>query len=279
MTGNGERPSSGSRGLPRSPRSPSLCKSCATATLSWLEPQDQRLYKPVSLHTAPAISIRVLTGLANLNMDYPRTPRDSLFEESAFTSVATPRTGHCRCLAAESSAGSSPWPHEAWELYLSFAMKDRLSPGKGASAFPPPLPTSPARPVWGAPESSFWTSSSRNSTPETPPAHLDFARSRWAADSPSLPTSPRPPLSPGIREQTHPEWLREWLRSLRLHKYYKCLVGIDREQLFELDGETMEKIGIDTVGARTKLSKVGSLPFIPPSPAPSHHQTANTRGP
>jgi len=58
------------------------------------------------------------------------------------------------------------------------------------------------------------------------------------------------------RREGHAEWLRQWPKSRRLHKYHECLVHLPYETLLELDEDTMKIIGIDTVGARTKLCKV-----------------------
>ncbi|KAF5024910.1 hypothetical protein F66182_2994 [Fusarium sp. NRRL 66182] len=50
-----------------------------------------------------------------------------------------------------------------------------------------------------------------------------------------------------------PRWVAKWLRALRLHKYEKCLAGMSPDQVSCLDDEELQQLGIDTVGARTKL--------------------------
>ncbi|KAJ4255537.1 hypothetical protein NW762_009534 [Fusarium torreyae] len=50
-----------------------------------------------------------------------------------------------------------------------------------------------------------------------------------------------------------PRWVAKWLRALRLHKYERCLTGMSPAQVARLDDEDLQQIGVDTVGARTKL--------------------------
>lgn len=53
-----------------------------------------------------------------------------------------------------------------------------------------------------------------------------------------------------------PRWLRRWLRNLRLHKYEQSLVGLQPDELLNLDDEDLQRLGIDTVGARNKFLRV-----------------------
>ncbi|CEI69574.1 hypothetical protein FVEN_g7090 [Fusarium venenatum] len=55
-----------------------------------------------------------------------------------------------------------------------------------------------------------------------------------------------------------PRWAAKWLRALRLHKYEQCLVGLSPAQVSRLEDEGLQKLGIDTVGARTKMLRVST---------------------
>ena len=75
--------------------------------------------------------------------------------------------------------------------------------------------------------------------------------------------SSKPPEDP-----TDPNLLQDipnWLRSLRLHKYTDNLKDLKWQELVELDDEGLEKRGVNALGARRKMLKVGShsLMFIP----------------
>ncbi|KAM0333886.1 hypothetical protein ACHAPQ_005175 [Fusarium lateritium] len=48
-------------------------------------------------------------------------------------------------------------------------------------------------------------------------------------------------------------WAAKWLRALRLHKYESCLSGLSPAQVASLDDEDLQRLGIDTVGARSKM--------------------------
>ena len=50
------------------------------------------------------------------------------------------------------------------------------------------------------------------------------------------------------------EGIRDWLKSLRLHKYTKILLEVKYEELLELTDEDLEKKGV-TLGARGKILK------------------------
>ncbi|CAM1504048.1 Fc.00g016390.m01.CDS01 [Cosmosporella sp. VM-42] len=55
------------------------------------------------------------------------------------------------------------------------------------------------------------------------------------------------------RDSRDPRWLPKWLRALRLHKYEKCLDGMSPAGVSRLKDEDLQELGVDTVGARTKL--------------------------
>ena len=48
--------------------------------------------------------------------------------------------------------------------------------------------------------------------------------------------------------------LRDWLKSLRLHKYTRILLELSYDQLMELTDEELERRGV-TLGARGKILK------------------------
>lgn len=67
--------------------------------------------------------------------------------------------------------------------------------------------------------------------------------------------SSKPPEDP-----TDPNLLSDiptWLRSLRLHKYTDNLKDLKWQELVELDDEALEKRGVNALGARRKMLKVG----------------------
>jgi hypothetical protein len=51
-------------------------------------------------------------------------------------------------------------------------------------------------------------------------------------------------------------WASKWLRALRLHKYDSCLSGLSPAQVASLEDEDLQRLGIDTVGARAKMLRV-----------------------
>ena len=53
-----------------------------------------------------------------------------------------------------------------------------------------------------------------------------------------------------------------WLRSLRLHKYTDNLKDLTWEQLVELDDKGLEARGVNALGARNKMLKVGSIMLL-----------------
>ena len=48
--------------------------------------------------------------------------------------------------------------------------------------------------------------------------------------------------------------IREWLKSLRLHKYTKILLELSYEELLQLNDEVLERKNV-TLGARGKILK------------------------
>jgi len=186
-------------------------------------------------------------------MDCPRRSRlRKIGDDVSELGTPTLRTRHCACLPQASPThcdASNPWPHESREPYPQFAQQ--FAPGS-----PSPLPSPTSTLIWDGRSPSIGGSATRSTARETIPAPRDFLTAGQTADALPAPASPKKPASLSVRERNHSEQLREWLKALRLHKYHNCLVDIEPEDLFELDKQTMETIGIDTVGARTKLFKV-----------------------
>lgn len=54
-----------------------------------------------------------------------------------------------------------------------------------------------------------------------------------------------------------PRWAAKWLRALRLHKYEQCLVGLSPAQVSRMEDRDLQQLGVDTVGARAKMLRVG----------------------
>jgi hypothetical protein len=50
--------------------------------------------------------------------------------------------------------------------------------------------------------------------------------------------------------------LSNWLHTLRLHKYVENIKGMSPAELLRLDEEELQRRGVGTVGARTKLLSV-----------------------
>ncbi|KAF4459839.1 VTS1 [Fusarium albosuccineum] len=66
-------------------------------------------------------------------------------------------------------------------------------------------------------------------------------------------TKPKWPMPAFPHGSQDPRWVAKWLRALRLHKYEKCLTGLSPAQVSRLSDEDLQQLGVDTVGARTKL--------------------------
>jgi hypothetical protein len=68
--------------------------------------------------------------------------------------------------------------------------------------------------------------------------------------------------------ETH--WLCSWLRGLRLHKYAQCLKNLTMDELLALDDDALQKKGVNTFGARKKLTIVRSFLYIQSLDLSSH---------
>lgn len=72
---------------------------------------------------------------------------------------------------------------------------------------------------------------------------------------------PKWPIPRFPHSSQDPRWLTKWLRALRLHKYETCLTGLSPAQVARLDEDELQSLGVDTVGARTKLLRVSNDAF------------------
>ncbi|EEU45922.1 uncharacterized protein NECHADRAFT_100005 [Fusarium vanettenii 77-13-4] len=66
-------------------------------------------------------------------------------------------------------------------------------------------------------------------------------------------TKPKWPMPAFPHNSQDPRWVAKWLRALRLHKYENCLTGMSPAQVSRLSDADLQQLGVDTVGARTKL--------------------------
>ena len=87
--------------------------------------------------------------------------------------------------------------------------------------------------------------------------HSDMARGRSPRGRRGTSKPPDDPTDPALLQD-----IPSWLRSLRLHKYTDKLKDYKWEQLVELDHKGLEDLGVNALGARNKMLKVGSLKFL-----------------
>ncbi|KAJ1966288.1 Flap-structured DNA-binding and RNA-binding protein [Dipsacomyces acuminosporus] len=92
----------------------------------------------------------------------------------------------------------------------------------------------------------------------TTPMQANFPRS---TGTPSVQHG-NPPQSPSVakpQDVVDFELLKDvaaWLRSLRLHKYTDCFVGMDWKEMVSLNDEQLQAKGVAALGARRKMLKV-----------------------
>jgi hypothetical protein len=82
--------------------------------------------------------------------------------------------------------------------------------------------------------------------------HSDMARGRSPRGRRGSSKPPEDPTDPGLLED-----IPTWLRSLRLHKYTDNLKDLKWTELVELDEKGLEARGVNALGARNKMLKVG----------------------
>jgi len=82
-------------------------------------------------------------------------------------------------------------------------------------------------------------------------------RSTTAAGSTGAkPESARPAISASAQS------ISEWLHELRLHKYAENLQSVSWKEMLDLTDTALEKLGVSTQGARSKLLKVCFVSFL-----------------
>ena len=85
--------------------------------------------------------------------------------------------------------------------------------------------------------------------------HSDMARGRSPRGRRGTSKPPEDPTDPALLQD-----IPSWLRSLRLHKYTDNLKNYKWEELVELDHKGLEDRGVNALGARNKMLKVGCTP-------------------
>jgi len=100
-----------------------------------------------------------------------------------------------------------------------------------------------------------------SSRPESDDRH--HFRSSTAAKSTNVRAEPtRPVISASAQS------ISEWLHELRLHKYAENLQSVSWKEMLDLTDAALEKLGVSTQGARSKLLKVCIVfllcHFVPP---------------
>ena len=86
--------------------------------------------------------------------------------------------------------------------------------------------------------------------------HSDMARGRSPRGRRGTSKPPEDPTDPSLLQD-----IPSWLRSLRLHKYTDNLKDLPWKVLVELDEKGLEDRGVNALGARRKMLKVGHHVF------------------
>lgn len=89
--------------------------------------------------------------------------------------------------------------------------------------------------------------------------HSEMARGRSPRGRRGSSKPPEDPTDPSLLQD-----IPSWLRSLRLHKYTDNLKDLKWSELVELDDQGLEDRGVNALGARRKMLKVGSTNFLLP---------------
>lgn len=87
--------------------------------------------------------------------------------------------------------------------------------------------------------------------------HSDMNRGRSPRGRRGSSKPPEDPTDPSLLQD-----IPSWLRSLRLHKYTDNLKDLKWQELVELDDDGLEKRGVNALGARRKMLKVGATFFL-----------------
>ena len=88
--------------------------------------------------------------------------------------------------------------------------------------------------------------------------HSEMARGRSPRGRRGSSKPPEDPTDPSLLQD-----IPSWLRSLRLHKYTDNLKDYKWTDLIELDDKGLEDRGVNALGARRKMLKVGRLILCP----------------
>jgi hypothetical protein len=64
------------------------------------------------------------------------------------------------------------------------------------------------------------------------------------------------PATANKQDQSAALTIHEWLHELRLHKYAENLQTLSWKEMLNSTNESLEKLGVSTQGARSKLLKV-----------------------
>ena len=84
--------------------------------------------------------------------------------------------------------------------------------------------------------------------------HSEMTRGRSPRGKRGTSKPPEDPTDPSLLQD-----IPSWLRSLRLHKYTDNLKDLNWTELVELDDKGLDDRGVNALGARRKMLKVGSL--------------------
>lgn len=82
--------------------------------------------------------------------------------------------------------------------------------------------------------------------------HSEIARGRSPRGRRGSSKPPEDPTDPNLLKD-----IPSWLRSLRLHKYTENLKDLKWSELIQLDDKGLEQRGVNALGARNKMLKVG----------------------
>jgi hypothetical protein len=170
-----------------------------------------------------------------------------IFLEPDLTPPASPDSSQLNGPAFEQAEFLSR-PDYPWSRDTVISSRPSVSQRRYRPLPPPALAFQLSRS--GQDSSSIWEPATMN--------RCDCGRRAFASElgvsKPSFPLLRTP--SPVLRSPLTTGSLPDWLRGLRLHKYASCLQGLQPAELFELDEDDLEAMGVDTIGARRKLLKV-----------------------
>ena len=100
------------------------------------------------------------------------------------------------------------------------------------------------------------TTSAYSSSRPGPDDHQHYRSTTVAGSTGAKPESARPVISASAQS------ISEWLHELRLHKYAENLQSVSWKEMLDLTDAALEKLGVSTQGARSKLLKVCFVSFL-----------------